>query len=101
MADRLKWTETAISDLDHIASFISRDSPRYAANVIRKIHQVCEQLTTLPVTTGAVPEVNDPDVRQVHAFSYRVILRVRGDEIIVVAVFHGARDISQLLPARL
>ena len=38
-----------------------------------------------------VPERDDPDIREIFIYSYRVIYRIRKDQIEVLAVIHGAR----------
>ena len=41
-----------------------------------------------------VPELNQPDLRELFVFDYRLLYRVRPEEVIVVAYVHGARDFA-------
>ncbi len=41
-----------------------------------------------------VPQLDDEDIREVFAYSYRVIYRVEQDAIVVAAVIHGKRILS-------
>ena len=38
-----------------------------------------------------LPEVDDENLREVFAYSYRIIYRVEQDEVVVAAVIHGKR----------
>ena len=40
-----------------------------------------------------VPEADDENLREVFAYSYRIIYRVETDAVVVVAVIHGKRII--------
>jgi plasmid stabilization system protein ParE len=41
-----------------------------------------------------VPEFDDENVRELIAYSYRVIYRVEAEEVLVAAVIHGRRDLG-------
>ncbi len=97
MARRIVWSLTAISDVQAIGDYIERDSLRYAKVVVRKLHQSVERLADFPQASGIVPELNREDVRQINAYSYRIIVRVSDDQIEVVTVIHGARDVAARL----
>jgi plasmid stabilization system protein ParE len=40
-----------------------------------------------------VPEFDDDSIRELLVYSYRVIYRVEGSEVIIAAVVHGKRDL--------
>jgi len=44
-----------------------------------------------------VPEYGRQDLREVIVQNYRVVYLVRGNEVIVVRVVHGARDFRTVL----
>lgn len=90
MACRISWSPDAIKDLDQIALFISRDSVSYAKTVVRRIIAATRQLGAFPNSGRVVPEFGDERVRELFAFSYRIIYRVEA-EVLVVAVVHGRR----------
>lgn len=97
MARRIAWSLTAIADVQAIGDYIERDSSRYARAVVRKLFQSVERLADFPQASGIVPELNREDIRQVHVYSYRIIVRVSDDQIEVVTVIHGARDVAERL----
>jgi plasmid stabilization system protein ParE len=47
-----------------------------------------------------VPELADPSIREVFAFSYRLMYRVVDDEVQILAIVHGARDFGTWLQTR-
>jgi plasmid stabilization system protein ParE len=91
MAQRLIWTLAAADDLQSIAEYIERDSPRYAAAVVGKIIALARTLPRHPHLGRVVPEYARPDVRERFVFSYRVIYQVRNDALVIINVIHGRR----------
>jgi len=97
MARRLRWTETALGDLEHSADYIARDSPRYSAAFVRRIRDAARSLKTFAERGRVVPELADPQVRELLVGSYRLIYEIRGREAaVVLALVHGARDLPSL-----
>jgi plasmid stabilization system protein ParE len=94
MAQRLIWSVAAADDLQSIAEYIARDSPRYAAAVVDKILVLARSLLRHPRLGRVVPEFERADVRERFVYSYRVIYQVRPDAIVIVNVTHGRRQYS-------
>jgi toxin ParE1/3/4 len=84
---RLRWTEQAVDQLGAITEYVSRSSPVYAEQLIQRITQRLEQVRVFPESGSRVPEAAPPDVRQVIESPYRVIYRVQGEAIEVIAIF--------------
>jgi len=38
--------------------------------------------------------LNDPDIREIFVFRYRLMYRVEDERVVVVAFLHGARDFA-------
>jgi toxin ParE1/3/4 len=95
MAHRIVWSPRALADLEAIATFISRDSPAYARTVVRKIIGLTRNLAEFPLSGRKMPELDDDQVRELIAYSYRIIYRVEDREVIVAAVVHGKRMLDQ------
>lgn len=88
MAYRVIWSSKAVEDVDSIATYIARDSPSYAAAVVRQILDATHQLEDNPLTGEIITEGDSLTVRDQLAYTYRVIYRVDDDTVIVVAVVH-------------
>jgi addiction module RelE/StbE family toxin len=86
---RVYWTNTAIAHLVLIYEHIAQDSPRYAQRMIDRLLQRSEQIATFPLSGRMVPEYEAHDIREVVERPYRIIYRVKADQVDVVAVVHG------------
>ncbi len=71
---KLIWTEPALSDLQAIYDFISKDSEYYARIFIGEIIESAEKLTDFPEIGRIVPEYQQEDIREILVQSYRVII---------------------------
>ena len=91
------WTDTAVAHLVAIYERIAQDAPVYAQRMIDRLTKRSEQIATFPESGRMVPEYEAPDIREVVESPYRIIYRIKVDQIDVLAVVHGA----QLLPPEL
>jgi toxin ParE1/3/4 len=91
------WTDTAVAHLVAIYERIAQDAPVYAQRMIDRLTKRSEQIATFPESGRMVPEYEAPDIREVIESPYRIIYRIKVDQIDVLAVVHGA----QLLPPEL
>jgi plasmid stabilization system protein ParE len=66
----------------------------YAQRTIDRLTKRSEQIAAFPLSGRMVPEYEVPDIREVIERPYRIIYRIRSDQIDVLAVVHSA----QLLP---
>lgn len=87
----IRWSPQAADDLVSIRDFIARDSPHYAALVVQRIAAAIDLLASSPRMGRVVPEMRDPEVREVIVGAYRVVYRYRHDTIEISTIFHGAR----------
>jgi toxin ParE1/3/4 len=91
MAHLVVWSPRAIDDVDSIAAYIALDSESYAASVVRTILEKARRLSEFPKAGRAVPEFGDDAIREVFAYSYRIIYQIKAKEITIAAVVHGKR----------
>jgi len=95
MAARVRsvvWTLSAQAALDEVISYISRDSPEAAGHVLEQALEAGATLATFAERGRIVPESNDPAIREVFVFRYRLMNEVHDDRVVIVAFLHGARD---------
>jgi len=88
---RLIWTLQAVEDMEAICNFIARDSPRYAQLFAQRVFSAAERLSLFPSSGRVVPEILQDDIREVLLGNYRVIYRIKREEVQVLAVYHSAR----------
>lgn len=91
MAQALIWSEEALSDIESIAEYISRDSLYHAQQVVERIVELGESLPAQPRLGRVVPELDRPTVRERFVYSYRLIYEIKDDVIHILAVIHGKR----------
>jgi len=96
MAKPIIWSRRASDDLAEIAEFIARDSEGYSASVIRTIIRKTNILSDFPFVGRIVPEFDNNFIREVFAYSYRIVYRVQENAVWIAAVVHSKRilDIS-------
>jgi len=91
----VRWSDQARADLKAIHDYIARDSTHYAKKVSRELVDKADALAELPRLGRVVPELGDDNVREIPAYSYRIVYEVKpGDEIAVLAVIHKRRDLG-------
>ena len=99
MGWRIRWTTPAWNDVEEIARFIARDSPRYAVVLQREAQAAASSLRQFAKRGRVVPERRDERLRElIVAKSYRLIYKIVADEEVhVIAFIHTARDLDALL----
>lgn len=91
MAYDVTWSPEAIEDVEEIAEFIARVSPRYASAVVDTLLDAARKLSPFPFAGRIVPEVGNERIREKFVLDYRLIYRVYDEGVIVLAVIHGRR----------
>ncbi|MEE9151012.1 MAG: type II toxin-antitoxin system RelE/ParE family toxin [Thermoplasmata archaeon] len=94
---KLIWTEPALSDLQAIFDYISKDSEYYASIFIGEIIESAEKSTGFPEIGRIVPEYQQEDIREILVHSYRVIYQLEQNQILILTVIHGRRDLTKLM----
>lgn len=72
MAGPLNWSSKALEDIDAIAEFIARDSPRHARRIIEALFELGDVIEVHPFAGRVVPEVGRESLRERFLYSYRV-----------------------------
>jgi toxin ParE1/3/4 len=94
---RVHWTQNAVEHLVNIYEYIAFNSPTYAKQMVDRITRRSEQIADQPLSGRKVPEYQIEDIRELIEKPYRIIYRIKADQIDVLAVIHGA----QLLPEKI
>ena len=93
---RVIWSDPAVASLEAIHDYISRDAPGRADRFVQRLIESVDVLVDFPQIGRVVPE-GDGRQREGQFSPYRIIYRINGNEIYIVAVVHGARDLAALL----
>lgn len=92
MAYEVVWSIAATLDLTSIIDFISHDSFESAVFVENKICSAVDSLSDFPNRHRVVAELGHKDIRELFVLNFRIIYRVCGDSVVIMAVIHTARD---------
>jgi toxin ParE1/3/4 len=94
---RVEWTEPALEDMAAIQQYIAADSPENANRFIGRLFDTAEPLADQPKMGRQVPEVDDrDDVRELIFQDYRIIYRIKTQQVDILTVIHGSRDLQRL-----
>jgi addiction module RelE/StbE family toxin len=91
---QVEWTPQALDDLDAICLFIARDAPQVAAVFADRAFRATDRLANYPRSGRIVPELAVENMREIILGNYRLIYRIRQDQVQVVTVHHGARRLD-------
>ncbi len=90
---RIHWTETAQEHLDGIYAYIAQDSPKYALRMVDRLTRRSQQIADVPLSGRCVPEYDMDQIREVIEWPFRIIYHIKPDQVDVIAVIHGARNV--------
>jgi len=86
-----RWSQRARADLRAIHDYIAKDSALNAKAVVRDILARAATLPDTPRIGRRVPELDDPEIREVPAHSWRVIYQLRDNAVFIVTLVHRRR----------
>lgn len=102
---RIDVSRAARADLREIWSYIGQDSSRSARRFLLAAEKLALKLAEFP-ELGARFEIDHPELEGMRVFpiprfkKYLMFYRNREDEIEVVRVIHGARDLPAILESQ-
>lgn len=94
---KVRFSAESMARLQAIADYIRPDSPKAADAMLGKLIDRAHRIADLPRAGRTVPEYRIDELREVLERPYRIIYRIRADEIEVVTIMHYRR----LLPGDL
>jgi toxin ParE1/3/4 len=87
----VRWSQRARADLRAIHDYIAKSAPLNARRVVREVFQRAEQLVATPLIGRRVPELDDPEIREVPVHSWRIIYQLRGNDVFIITLIHRRR----------
>ncbi|MFC1857501.1 type II toxin-antitoxin system RelE/ParE family toxin [Thermodesulfobacteriota bacterium] len=79
-------------DLRLIHDYIAKDSKYYAKKAIQTIMEKTEKLDDFPEIGRVVPEIDDPNIRELFVYSYRLIYEISPEGLEILAIVHVKKD---------
>lgn len=100
---RVLWSEAALRDYERILDFVlETDGVGHAERL--QLYPAIEGLSVSPERCRIVPELKSVGVlvyRELLVRPYRIPFRVQGDDVVLLAVLDGRRDLEETLLLRL
>ena len=93
---RLRLSPFVPVDLEEIADYIARDSPRHAARMLRLLRARMKEIARRPEIYRLRPEIGE-DARLATVGNYVILFRIRRDAVRIERVVRGSRDLIQIL----
>ncbi len=89
---RIIWTIQSAEDLENIFEYISKDSIKYARIQVIRIRDRVKILKKHPKSGRIVPEIGDESFRELITGSFRIIYRVKTNNLVeIITIHHSAR----------
>ena len=105
MSFLVQLTKDAARDLEEIGDYIDwHDAPGLADHVLEQIEKAFHSLSEHPQRGNSPKELRDIGIREYREIffkPYRIIYRVMGDNVYVLVIADGRRDMQALLQRRL
>ena len=89
-----------MDDVVALIEYIARDNPNHAEQLFDKLKTRTDSLERFPDRGRVVPELGALGVRflrELVVAPYRILYRVEGDSVHIVAVFDGRRNLADVL----
>ena len=90
------WKKQAENELGAIYDYIFEDSPQNADRVILKIKELVSDLPDFPLRYPKEPQANDPNVRYILIWSYKIVYAVESETILILRIFHTKQHPNKL-----
>ena len=99
----VKWASIARADLSAIIEHVAQDDRAAALSVLTRIERAASALVRMPLRGRIVPELAAIDIRtygEIIVSPWRIVYRVSGNTVFVLAVVDGRRNVEDLLLER-
>ena len=101
---RVVWAKSARRDLESIVAYLADRSPQAALSVLDRLEARTRSLSTLADRGRVVPELGRLHIeqyRELVSAPYRIVYRVRGPKVLILAVLDARRSLEDVLLERL
>lgn len=93
------FTLRARDDLREIAAYIARRNPDRARTFRGVLYRKATALSNHPKMGRVVPELRDPDVREIIHGTYRIVYELTNNpgRVLILRFWHAARGMPQIV----
>ena len=97
---KLRYSARALQQLEEALGYIAEDNPGAALAIADAIDHRLNHLRRFPRSGRVVPELADPERRELIVAPVRVVYRVVGEEIRILAVVHGRQLVQRAVKSK-
>lgn len=97
MSTTYHLTERAEADVEAIADFLAGDSVDVALKVVLALEDAFGLLASRPGIGHVRQDLTERPLKFWSVYSYLVVYDPSGDPLTIVAVLHGARNVTEIL----
>jgi len=90
---KIRWSHESLERLIEIEEYISKDSRDRAIKFVDQLIEHADLLSDKPRMGRTVPELANPDIRELIFKRYRIVYRLKANCIEILTVFEGHRRI--------
>jgi toxin ParE1/3/4 len=91
---RVSWTERALASLDESLAYVAADSPAAAERLVLRLLDSAESLSDLAERGRIVPEIGEPQLRELVVSPYRLVYEYDESHVWIVALLHTAQEFT-------
>jgi toxin ParE1/3/4 len=91
---KILWSPLSLERVTGIAEYIAQDNPAAARRWVNRIFAKVARLRSFPESGRQVPETHRQDIREIIDPPYRIIYRLRADQIAILTVRHSKQRFS-------
>jgi plasmid stabilization system protein ParE len=92
---KIIWSPLSVDRMTEISEYIAEDNPDASIKWVESIFEIIDRLKQFPESGRIVPEIDKPHIREIIQGNYRIIYKVRQEEIFILTVRH----FKQILPS--
>ena len=91
---KIIWSPLSAEQLIEISEYIAEDNLESSIKWVESIFEIIERLQPYPESERVVQELNNPHIREIIYMNYRIIYKIRQEELFILTVRH----FKQILP---
>jgi toxin ParE1/3/4 len=100
VARKVVWTDPAAEDLVETVEYIARDSAAFAATLAQRVCDAGDSLSRVAERGRRFPDPAYSYLRELIIGPYRMVYEVHATEVVIHGVFHGRRDVANIVRGR-
>lgn len=88
---RLRWTPSAVRDLERITDYLFDETPQHAPRLVRSLYKSAAALKTFP-NRGRPGKRQGTRELMIPSLPYIVVYQVREDTVYIARILHAAQQ---------